>query len=145
MSKLERIVQFTPAFDHRKENPNRGRGTVELFMTVKGDRGAVTFHMFTGWHLKETADADSERITYSPTDIKVLFRPGPSELATHSPIPRAGSSETDGACPYVDGGKCYQDIGYSIADPIFDALIREGSDAVWPLLEARYKEEFVDA
>lgn len=141
VSKFERIIQMTPAYDRREKNG--GIGSVGLFMTLKGEFGAVTFHTCTGWHPPHVAEEHSRRIIYSPLELKILFLPGPAEIATHSPRPTYLRHEpSDGVCPYIEGGQCY--IGYSVADPVLNALLLLGSEGVWPLLEEMYERKFME-
>lgn len=51
--KLERIIEFTPAFGKRNSDPNKnyGVGGVDLKMVLKGPEGAVQFILYTHWML----------------------------------------------------------------------------------------------
>lgn len=59
---LEHIVEFTPAFDRRSDDPSENYGIhcVEARFIVKGPEGAVQFLLFTNWmlpHVQKELDA----------------------------------------------------------------------------------------
>jgi hypothetical protein len=73
--KLERIIEFTPAFDKRDPNPKKNYGVhgVELRFVVKGEAGAVQFLIFTNWHLPHVQKAMVNRAFRTHTDIVVTL------------------------------------------------------------------------
>jgi hypothetical protein len=44
-------------------------------------------------------------------------------------------------CPII-GGKCYYDGSALQGQEVGQIMVREGSDAVWKILEERYSERF---
>lgn len=46
------------------------------------------------------------------------------------------------SCEILDGADCYYDGSSIAADHVYDALLREGHDGVWRILEERYVEIF---
>ena len=45
-------------------------------------------------------------------------------------------------CPYLDGQACYYDGSGLQAEPVFERLLREGSEGVWLALEEHYQKIF---
>lgn len=136
---------MTPAWDKRSDDPlsNYGLTSVEMYLTVKGEKGAVTLHSFTNWNLPHVVDERMKSGLVDRINMKVRFLPGPHELSCHSPVPTyEGHTACSSECPFIEGGVCYQDIGYSIADEVFDALVSGGSDAAWKRLEEIYRDNF---
>ena len=82
---FERIVELTPAYDKRSNNPaeNYGIHGVELRMVLKGAEGAVQFVLYTNWHLPHVArELKSRRL-----------EPLPADLGYHSPCPMYDSQQ----------------------------------------------------
>lgn len=99
----------------------------------------------------------------------LLCRPMPADLGYHSPKPMYEGQEPMGLkeikirknpkkkgmngyftstnpkptpCEWLDGKPCYYDGSGINAEPIFDVLLREGSDGVWRELEKYYHSVF---
>jgi len=138
---MERIIQISPAWDKRDPNPgkNYGIGDCSLFMVLKGDLGAVSFTAFTNWYLPhvfiESLDYDRQ--------ARKSIRPKGAFLSYHSPLPLNDYEEDHPfhECEWI-GGKCFGDGSDLQAEPVFDLLVREGSDAVWKYLEQYYVSIF---
>ena len=137
---MEKIVEFTPAFDKRDPNPHKNYGIhcVEICMILKGVRGAVQFLMATGWYLPEVeAELVRRNTSYS------LFSPSGYDIGYHSPTPQYdGQEKMAESCAYLDGKPCYYDGSCLAAEPVLGRLIREGHAAVWEELEEKYKAIF---
>jgi hypothetical protein len=160
---FQRLVEFSPAYDHGREGGCHG---VELRMVLKGPEGAVQFLLFTNWMLPETR----EKWGPLPSDHPCV-RPMPVDLGYHSPKPMYEGQEPmrhiykfpkfptnfetwEGGepgvygdpviCPYLDGDvPCYYDGSGLNAEPVFERLLREGSDGVWAVLEEYYEQVFL--
>lgn len=136
---FEKIVQFQPAYDRRDTDPakNYGITDVRILFVLKGAKGATQFMMSTGWYLPPVAVELQDKGRAS------LMQPRGWDLGYHSPVPRYEDQLCiSEECPYVEGGKCYYDGSGLAADPILDALLIGGSDAVWEALEKEYHELF---
>lgn len=132
MAKMERITEFTPAWDRRDPDPNKNYGIhgVELRMVLKGKLGAVQFVLYTNWylpHIQKELSIDS---------------PIPADLGYHSPTPKYSDQPARDNCPYLDGAPCYYDGSGLNAQRIYDVLLTKGSDGVWKELEDYYIELF---
>jgi hypothetical protein len=129
---MERIIEFTPAFDKRNPEPglNYGIHGVDLVMFVKKGNRAVQFKVFTNWHLPHVRDEYG------------AMEPMAADLGYHSPVPMwEGQDALTDNCLYT-GGKCYYDGSTLNAEPVFEKLIAEGSDAAWDFLEQYWHETF---
>ena len=122
---MKRITEFTPAYDKRDVNPNKNYGIhgVNMKMVLKGERGAVQFVLYTGWHLPHVAEEHRAKGYYA--------EPLPADLGYHSPLPMYGGDEPiDQECEYLDGKPCYYDGSGMMAERIFGVLTEKGSDGV---------------
>jgi hypothetical protein len=85
LTKTERLMEITPAFDKRDPDPRKNYGIhgAEMRFTVKGPLGAVSFLLYTNWQLPhiEREFREKERAGES-----VLRRPIPADLGYHSPF-----------------------------------------------------------
>jgi hypothetical protein len=138
MADLERIVQFSPAFDKRDPDPKKdyGVGCVKLNMVVKGPNGAVNFCVQTGWFLPSViANWKLSGMWCSSLE------PLPSDLSWHSLTPQyAGHEQSKEACAWLGYGvHCYCSSTIVGAQPVFDLMLIGGSEAVWRRLEEEYE------
>lgn len=142
MKILERITELSPAFDKRDSDPKKNYGIhgVNLRMIVKGEDGAVQFVLYTNWQLPHVTEEQRHRV--SP-DRMFLYEPMPADLGYHSKKPHYEDQKPmQKSCPYVDGGECYYDGSTLNAEPVYEILLREGSDGVWKYLEDYYESLF---
>ena len=134
---MERIVEFSPAYDKRDPIPSKNYGIhgVDLRMVLKGERGAVQFVLYTDWQLPHVA------AEYKAKGFHI--GPLPADLGFHSPVPMYDGDESiEPECAYLDGRPCFYDGSGLAADRIFNVLRAEGGDGVWRELEAYYTEVF---
>lgn len=128
---FERVVQFLPAWDRRDEG--KGQHGVELWMHLRGTKGAVSFRVLTGW----TLDCRSWVASSG------AFRPTPATVTIHSPRPLSPTWEVaNSSCDQIGGVPCYSDSSYTGADDVFKVLLNEGSEGVWRVLREWYKSHF---
>lgn len=155
MSGFERITEFVPAYDRKAEG--YGIHGVELRMVLKGELGAAQFVLYTNWMLPETlgakVDDDGLGTAYhryvQGNEVqgwpKSLQAPMPADLGYHSPVPIYDDQEVTGSeCEYLDGKPCYYDGSGLNAWRPFEALLREGHDGVWRVLEDYYASVFAE-
>lgn len=57
-------------------------------------------------------------------------------------IPKTEPTGTFTPCPYLDGAPCYYDGSGLDAEKAFNTLVAHGDEALWRLLERRYKAYF---
>lgn len=136
---MERIVEFTPAFDKRDPDPSRNYGVhgVELRMVLKGDKGAVQFVLFTNWMLPHVQKEMDERMDRRLEHGHYLCHPLPADLGYHWNTPRYEDQDAS-KCTYTPNGVCYYDGSSLNAERIYEILLCEGSEGVWRELEAYY-------
>ncbi len=142
---MNQIVKFMPAFDKRDPDPRKdyGIGAVECWMTLVGDKGAVTFSFSTGMHLPETQKEWLNPLYHKnyPQFKDHLSYMG-YQVGYHSPHSMYEDQKISKEnCDFI-GTPCYWDCSYTAADKFIDALVREGSDKVWEMLEEYYKDHF---
>lgn len=142
MSKFERIVEFTPAFDRRDPNPSRNYGIhgVELRMVLKGEHGAVQFVLYTNWMLPHVQEEMDNRTDRRLNNGHYLCHPLPADLGYHWHAPRWEDQSARHDCPYTDGKPCYYDGSGLQAERIYHILLAEGHEGVWRALEEYYRD-----
>lgn len=138
---MKKEIVVTPAFDKRHRDPHKNYGIhgAELRFVLKGDKGAITFTIFTHWHLPHVDKELRDQYRHS-SEHDFMFQPDGADISYHSYIPRYDGHTDSGPCQYLDGKPCYCDGSGLSARPICDMLIAEGSDAVWKELERWYND-----
>jgi hypothetical protein len=144
---MEKIVEFSPAFDKRDPKPSKNYGIhgVDLRMILKGEKGVVQFVVYTNWHLPHVQEELNRKATLKQDEryIEAILNPMPADLGYHSPTPiYEGQSVCSDSCGYLDGKPCYYDGSGLNAERIYEVLLKEGSDGVWRELEEYYKDVF---
>ena len=140
MSEFKKIVTMSGAFDKRHANPSKNYGIngMELRFVLKGEKGCVQFLVYTGIHLPHVAkELWEKRGEFNPT------KPMGADIGYHSPTPMyEGQSPME--CDLIAGGECYYDGSSLQADEFMPKFIEGGTDAVWEMLETRYRELFAE-
>jgi len=140
MTTYERIIEFTPAYDKRDDDPAKNYGVhgVNLRFVLKGPEGAVQFLLYTNWHLPHVAKEWENK-------PRILTDPMPADVGYHSPVPMYEDqlimSET---CSYLDGKPCYYDGSGLMAQDGYEALVSGGGPGIWDYLENYYRATFED-
>lgn len=129
---FERVVLFTPAYDHRAEGEGRGQHVVELHLALVGPLGAVILAIFTGWTW-----ADADRDTALETMNERRFRPAPfaAGLSWHKRVAAGGQR-----CDYLQGLCVAHGFGAMMADAPWATLIRAGEGPCWAMLRDHYDQ-----
>ena len=133
---MERRIEFKEAYDKRDPNPAKNYGIhgCDMRWYLIGEHGAVQFVVFTNWYLPHVSKELEER--------GHLGAPIPADLGYHSKIARyEGQEPMDDECNVI-GCQCFYDGSSLNAEPIYRALVAEGSEAVWKELEAYYVDTF---
>lgn len=136
---FERIIQIQPPFDKRSVDPTKNYGIhgMTLRFILKGPLGATQFIYYTAQYLPHVADELFNKAgTYNP------FRGMAADIGRHSYKPLyEGEKPMDGVCDVL-GCPCYYD-GSSLQAADFEKeFLERGTDAVWPMLEGRYRSYF---
>ena len=139
MSDFEKIVQVQGAYDKRDpdQKKNYGIGSMTLRFILKGEKGATQFIFNTCQHLRHVADemyTNNRSLKHNP------FHGMGTDIGYHSPKPMY-EGQTPMDCDVL-GGQCYYDGSSLQAQEFEDEFLRGGDDAVWPMLEARYRDLF---
>ncbi len=134
MMKFKKKIQITPAFDKRDPNPSKNYGIhgCNMLFTLIGKRGAVTFSLYTDWHLPHV----KKELKYNGCN------PMPADIGYHSPHEMyEGQQPRSSICEYI-GVPCYQDGSTLCATEFFDTLVSEGLKGLWKKMITYYKERF---
>jgi len=131
---FERILEFSPAFDKRRETPNCGIHCVEMRFVLKGPKGAVQFLLYTDWQLPHILKEFKARNFH----IGVM----PADLGYHSPTPMYDDQRPMEDCEYLDGRPCYYDGSTLNAERAYKVLAEEGEEGLWGFLSGYYESTF---
>lgn len=139
---FERITEIIGAYDRRDPNPHKNCGIhgMDMRFILRGSKGAVQFVFYSAQHLRHVAD---ELLRSADPRFNPFHGIG-VDIGYHSPKPMYPGQTGREDCPYLNGATCYYDGSSLRASEFEDAFIAGGSEAVWPMLEAEYKETFGD-
>lgn len=144
MPEFSRVVTVKGAFDKRHKDPEKNYGVhgMEMRFVLQGPLGAVQFVCYTNIHLEHVAREQWNRRSRFKDDTDFqLSRPMGADIGYHSPSPQYdGQPEME--CNLLPGGKCYYDGSTLAAEEFMPEFIEGGSDAVWPMLEDKYRSTF---
>lgn len=129
-NKMEKLITFRPAFDktNSETSKNYGIHCMDMFIVLKGELGAISFTIYTGWYLKHC-------------QVDGLKSRGAS-ICYHSPTPIRDDEEISEECCEWINKPCYCDCTYSGADDLFEEFVRLGEEHMWKSLEDWYINKF---
>lgn len=141
-SGFERIIYFEKGWNRRGPNPSKdfGVGSLGIRFLLKGKKGAIQFHLDTGWY--------PHLIGYYQDYIPVggnlsMILPRPTDLGYHAYEPQyEGQKSITDKCPFLDDKPCYYDGSSLQAAPLFKILVEQGDEALWNYLECEYINTF---
>lgn len=140
---MNRIINFWPAFDKRSNEPGKDYGIhgVELSMVLKGELGAISFLLFTNWHLPHVAEGLEKKVPHD----SIMYKPLPADISYHSPKPLYEYQEaaSENPCKYI-GVPCYCDGSTLNAQHYFNVLVAQGDECFWQEMEKYYLSTFGD-
>jgi len=137
-NKFKKEILFYPAYDLRSKGG--GIHGVEMRWHLIGEHGVVQFVVFTSWMLPETQKEIDAKFD-GPDHF--LHKPMAADLGYHARTPRySGQTATANCNVLSDEESCYYDGSGLNAEPVFEILLRKGSDGVWKYLENYYKKTF---
>lgn len=141
--KLERTIEFRPAFDKRDPEPSKNYGIhgMEMKFIVKGRHGATQFGIYTNWmleHVEKELDNKIPDLRYPHCNC----HPSGFDIGYHAKKPNYKGQTARKDCPYIDG-TCYYDGSTLAADDLLKEFIAKGVDVVWKRLEDTYKSRCV--
>ena len=151
MSEFTRQIRVRASYDYRDDpNDQRGANGAELVLILKGEIGAVTTNIMTGWMARPLIGL------YVPGQPQVrLDKPGPdvdlrdgypigAEVVAHSFEPRKGFELGRGPCDILESAICYPASSYLAGDKVLELLITGGDDAAFEHLAEIYQRWIVD-
>jgi len=136
--KFKKKIQIRPAYDRRDSNPDKNYGIsgCDMLFTLIGEKGAVTFLLFTGWQLPHVVE--EYELKY-PTHA---FKPIAADIGYHSPIAiYEGQEPSHDECKYL-GVHCYYDGSGMNADEFFLELLYKDSKGLCKKMKKYYLEVF---
>ena len=141
--KLKKEIIFKSAWDKRHPEPDKNYGIhgVEIVWTLKGEKGGVSWAIYTNWLLDSTMkDKTWAGFKYCNfhEDGKPMTHSMGTEIAYHAKKPQYDGQTNSEGCILVKGGKCYIDCGFMAGDELFTTLKEKGGNAVWQELEKWY-------
>lgn len=145
-SGFERRIDWIPAYDRRSEDEKKNYGVhgVTMWAVLRGPAGAITFTLFTNWHLKSVREERGGNKFCSPNHC--LNQPLPADLGYHSPKPLQDWQDPEEpfskSCEHLDGAPCWYDGSGLAAEDVFDYFVEGGEEALWGELERRYRATF---
>ena len=133
-------IKFIPAFDRRNPDPHKNYGVhgMEIRFHLIGPKGVVQFVVYTNMHLPKVSDELWEKTrlgSFNP------FRPMGADIGYHSHTPQYEGQRKMDDCQFIEGG-CYYDGSSLQAEEFMPTFLSGGEDAVWKMLEERYKQMF---
>ena len=142
MNKFKKEIIFRPAWDKTNSEPSKNYGVhgVDIVFALKGNKGAVTFVIFTNWQLPHIEKMEETGIISKPENYR-LTRPTGADISYHS-HKKIKYSYKRNNCEFLNGKKCWNDGSCLDAEEIFGKLVKEGTDGVWKELEKKYKNTF---
>lgn len=137
--KLERWVEFMPAFDKRSDDPkkNYGIGDVRVFFYLRGKKGAVQFAFGTGIFLPDTHTKWLSRFPFNAKRVPYMAH----DIGYHSPVPMYEDQTGRPDCELLKG-ECFYDGSALNAEKYMSALVEKGSSEVWKLMLEYYFNRF---
>jgi hypothetical protein len=152
VSSFTREVKALASYDHRDEPGSRlGAHGVDLVFILRGELGAITASISTGWMAKPLAHAMArpaglnERLDKPGVDrgLRDLY-PSGRYVGSHSLVNRSEYMTGPTACDWLDGAPCYDDGSFTAGGEVMELLVTGGSDAVFERLERYYQALIVD-
>jgi hypothetical protein len=140
-------IEVRPSYDHREESHNKGCGSAQLVLILRGPLAVVTTTIITDWMARPLVEPYLA-VKGTPTPWARRDEPGadagrgttPMAAGTsiHATTPLQDWWTDGGACPYLDGAACYGDTGYTTSDPIWAVLVGKGSAAAFARMQEIY-------
>lgn len=144
MSKFEKIVTVSPAFDKRSDEPgkNYGIGSCRITFILKGEKGAMQFMIGTNWYVP-SAREHLKNFPMSRSDLQQ--KPDGWDVGYHSYKPMyEDQTSMTGEC-HVLNAPCYYDGSSLMADEWVEQFVAGGTDWLWKKLEEQYHSRFDEA
>ncbi len=128
-------IRFECAFGSARCKPgaggSHGKGTVTMLASVKGDLGAVSFSLYTGWEVETDYSSHSDYISIMPADLGYHARDSQYEGQT-----------VKESCHFLDGQSCYYEGSNLNAYGPYRILTGHSEEAFWKFLEEYYLSVF---
>jgi hypothetical protein len=132
---FERVITFRPGFKcELTGGSSHGQHGMDLLFLLIGDKGAIQFVVYTMWMI------DPDFCRYSSANK--IMPPMAADIGYHSPKPMyEGQASMGNDCPWIDG-ECFYDGSSLQAEEVFKVFRASGEEALWELLEERYRDWF---
>ena len=128
---MEQTIKFEPA---------RGAHGADMFFILKGDKGAISFTVFTNWKSESFKNSLSNDREYHALDLCAPMAEG---FYYHSFIRLDEEDNLKDDCDFIDN-TCFSQSIYSLtySDKVLQDLIDKGSTPVWEAMTEIYNFVF---
>lgn len=135
MTKLKRKIDMFPSYDER-ENPkgNYGIGAVKIRFALIGEKGAVTFSLYTDWFI-ESARQHLKKFNHISEN-----KPNVMDFSWHFFQEKEDCDMQFNECDLSPTKKCWFNSSGIYGKKYLEGFLSGGSDYVWECLEKEYKE-----
>jgi len=141
-----RKIEIYPAYDKRDTDPKKNYGIhgVTMVFVLRGPKGAISFTLYTNWHLPHVQEELTRKCNGSFQGGIFYCRqcPMPADISYHSPVRTHKYQYETKECSYLDGKPCYSDGSSLMARDVFNKMVAEGEEGLWKELENRYNSQF---
>ena len=137
---FERVIEMHPAYDKSHDDPKKNYGVhgVDMRFVLIGPHGAISFALYTNWHLPHVQEridsrAPSKDLTYT------FHQPIAADLSYHIPF-QYDECQSSYNCEYLPEGKCFIDGSGLMANIPMTALREKGLEGVFEVLHKYYTD-----
>lgn len=127
---ITRALDMYPAYDKRSPEPSKNYGIhgMDLIFSVKRESIAVTWRLFSNWHLPHVRKEAEEKWSRF-----MLLADGLGSIDYHSPTPAYPDHYKIEKCEYTNG-VCYGDGSGLASYKLFDKMLL-APEEIWKTLE----------
>jgi hypothetical protein len=134
---FKKEIHFEPGFDRRDPDPNKNYGIRALgvgFYLI-GEKATIQFKFSTGMYPKHLyAEWHNKNKCYNEWPDYMA-----SDIGYHAYEPQyEGQEPISQECHWTQGKPCYYDGSGLQADKFLEALMADGEDKVWEMMEEYY-------
>lgn len=149
---LIHFVKFKPGYDcinfecisnskrcYPGSGGSHGKRGLGIEFSVKGEQGAVSFLLYTGWFPQQIPEKTKGNSVVDWSKSTVL----PVDLGYHSKIPQYNwQKPSSQSCELCDNQVCFSDGSTINANDAMLALVNGGDVKLWEFLESYYNYVF---
>lgn len=141
---MERKFNISGAYDGTSHPRNYGIGAMQIYFSIKGDKGGVSCMFGTSWYLPQNQLTMYEMYTkgYPFDPLHELMQPKGHDISFHSKERLYDFDDGRPDCDLTDG-HCYSDgSSLNAQDFWLPIFLHEGSEGIYSRLEQEYEYRF---